>query len=109
MKARDIMTVPVITIGPDAPVRDIAALLFETRGIKRVPVLRRKKLVGIVSRANLVQALAVEPKNVGAQGAQTDDVIRKRLLTEVAHQSWWRRSLSNVIVTDGVVHYWGLL
>lgn len=107
-RAKDIMTRDVVSVVENTPITEIASL-FETRRIKRVPVLRRKKLVGIVSRANLVQALAVTAKSVGAHRLQTDDAIRSRLLSELAHQSWWRRSPSNVIVTDGVVHYWGLL
>lgn len=106
--AKDIMTRDVISVVEDTPVAEIASL-FESRRIKRVPVLRYKKLVGIVSRANLVQALAVKTKSLEAHRARTDNAIRRRLLSEVEHQSWWRRSPSNVIVTDGVVHYWGLL
>ena len=106
--ARDIMSRDVVVVVENTPITEIASL-FETRRIKRVPVLRRKKLVGIVSRANLVQALAVKTKGFEAHGAQTDGAIRRQLLSEVAHQSWWRRSPSKVIVTDGVVHYWGLL
>lgn len=106
--AKDIMTKDVVSVAESTPISKIASL-FESRGIRRVPVLRRKKLVGIVSRANLVQALAVQTESVGGRLAQTDDAIRNRLLSELAHQSWWRQSPLNVIVTDGVVHYWGVL
>ena len=58
--ARDIMAGPVITIGEDADVRDIARLLQCYR-IKRVPVIRDGRVVGIVSRADLVRAMAQEP------------------------------------------------
>ena len=107
-RAKDIMTRNVVSVVENTPITEIASL-FETRKIKRVPVLRRKKPVGIVSRANLVQALAVKSEGFETRRAQTDDAIRRQLLSEVGHQSWWRRTLSNVIVTDGVVHYWGLL
>lgn len=107
-RAKDIMTRDVVSVVEDTPIAEIASL-FETRRIKRVPVLRYKKLVGIVSRADLVQALAATTESAGGNRAQTDDAIRRRLLSELAHQSWWRRSPSNVIVTDGIVHYWGLL
>jgi redox-sensitive bicupin YhaK (pirin superfamily)/CBS domain-containing protein len=58
-RARDIMTREVQTVAPDTPVEEIAAVLEERR-IKRVPVLQAGRVVGIVSRSNLVQALAVE-------------------------------------------------
>jgi len=63
-------------------------------------------LVGIVTRANLVQALAVGRKGPKVQRALGDDAIRTRLLRELGTQAWWRAD-SNVIVSDGVVHYWG--
>jgi CBS domain-containing protein len=107
-RAKDIMTRDVVSVVENTPITEIASL-FETRGIRRVPVLRRKELVGIVSRANLVQALAAKAKGAKARSAPTDDAIRGRLLSELARQPWWRRRSSNVIVTDGVVHYWGLL
>ena len=106
-RAQDIMTREVATVAPDTPVAEIATLL-EARGIKRVPVLHCGRLVGIVSRANLVQALAVKASFPEAAGGG-DDAIRSRLLAELERQSWWRSVVSNVIVTDGVVHYWGAL
>ena len=56
-RAGDVMTTPVITVEDDAPLQDLADL-FEENGIKRAPVVRDGKLVGIVSRADLVRALA---------------------------------------------------
>ena len=56
-KVADIMTRNVVTATPDTPLGEIAALL-ERHHIKRVPVVRNGKVVGIVSRANLIQALA---------------------------------------------------
>jgi CBS domain-containing protein len=59
-RARDVMTRQVVSIASDAPLAE-AADLFAARGIKRVPVMRRGELVGIVSRADLVRALARMP------------------------------------------------
>ena len=56
-KAKDVMTRQVISVSPDTSLQEIADLL-EKHGIKRVPVIENGRLVGIVSRANLVQALA---------------------------------------------------
>ncbi|HXV09508.1 MAG TPA: CBS domain-containing protein [Burkholderiales bacterium] len=104
--ARDIMTREVTTIMPETPVAEIATLL-ESRAIKRVPVMRDEQLIGIVSRANLVQALAgMRPAAVRVT-PPADQAIRGRLQAELERQSWWREAASNVIVTDGVVHYFG--
>jgi CBS-domain-containing membrane protein len=107
-RARDIMTRDVITVGEDTPIGEIAAVL-ETHRIKRVPVVRGERLVGIVSRANLVQALAARPRTGKTPRAKDDGAIRRQLLAELERQPWWLSSASNVIVTDGVVHYWGLI
>lgn len=108
--ARDVMTREVVSVAPDAPIAEIASLL-EAHGVKRVPVLRDGRLVGIVSRANLIQALAVKarPASRGAKRAGSDEAIRARLIAELEDQSWWRRGSSNVIVTGGVVHYSGTI
>jgi CBS domain-containing protein len=105
-RARDIMTRDVVTITPDTPIAEIATLL-ESRGIKRVPVMRDGQLVGIVSRANLVQALAGMRTAAIRVTPPADQAIRGRLKAELERQSWWRQLTSNVIVTDGVVHYFG--
>ena len=104
-RARDIMTRDVVSVTPDAPIAEIATLL-EKRGIKRVPVLQDGKLVGIVSRSNLVQALAVKGRSMN-MGDAGDGAIRARLSAELERHPWWRSTTSNVIVTDGVVHYFG--
>lgn len=106
--ARDVMTRDVETIAPDTALKAIAALL-ESRGIKRVPVMRDHELVGIVSRANLVQALAGMPAASTQITPPVDQAIRGRLQAELGHQQWWRANASNVIVTDGVVHYFGTI
>ena len=91
---------------PDTPVAEIATLL-ESHGIKRVPVMHDGQLVGIVSRANLVQALAGMREAAARVTPPADQAIRGRLKAELERQSWWGRAASNVIVTDGVVHYFG--
>lgn len=81
----EIMTREVIAVTEETDLDEIADLL-ETNRIKRVPVVREGKVVGIVSRANLVRALAavkIEP----ATGAEADDyTIRGKLLTELRAQ-----------------------
>ena len=103
-KVKDIMTRDVISVTETTPVADIAVLL-ETNRIKRVPVVRDGKLVGIVSRANLVRALAMTITQ--ASGTEADDLsIRDKLLAELKAQRWAEVSPANVTVKDGVVHLW---
>lgn len=106
-RARDIMTRDVVSVAPDTGLAEIATLL-EKRRIKRVPVLSEGKLVGIVSRANLVQAIAATRPASSRVTPPLDSAIRGRLLAELGHQSWWAGPNSQVIVMDGVVHYWGV-
>lgn len=106
-QARDVMTREVVSVAPDTSAAEIANLL-ESRGIKRVPVLRGERLIGIVSRANLIQALAVDKRSRRPARPSDDNTIRERLLVELEQQPWWRTA-SSLIVTDGIVHYWGIL
>ncbi len=104
-KVTDVMTRNVLSVVEETPVADIAVLL-ETNRIKRVPVLRDGKLVGIVSRANLVRALAMTITQ-SASGAEAGDrTIRDKLLAELKAQKWAEVSPANVTVKDGVVHLW---
>ena len=103
-KVKDLMTRDVVSVIETTPVADIAVLL-ETHRIKRVPVVREGRLVGIVSRANLVRALAMtinEPSTIEAD----DRTIRERLLAELKAQKWAEVAPANVTVKDGVVHLW---
>jgi CBS domain-containing protein len=102
---KDVMTRDVISVTDTTPLADIAILL-EANRIKRVPVVRDGKLVGIVSRANLVRALAMSTSEPSS-GAEVDDrTIRDELLAELKAQKWAEISPANVTVKDGVVHLW---
>jgi len=100
------MTRDVIVATPDTPLRQIAALL-EKNGIKRVPIVSNGKLVGIVSRANLVQALASARKEIKAAAATSDRMVREELLSRLRAEPWAKTSRLNVIVHDGTVELWG--
>ncbi|MGZ3410804.1 MAG: CBS domain-containing protein [Xanthobacteraceae bacterium] len=101
----DIMTRKVVTASPDISVRDIAALL-EKNGIKRVPIVKDGKLVGIVSRANLIQALASVP--VQPAKSVDDKTLREQIMANISAKSWARPSLINALVHDGTVELWGV-
>jgi predicted transcriptional regulator len=102
-----VMTTEVVSAAEDTPLSEIAALL-ERKRIKRVPILRHGKLVGVVSRSNLIQALASVIGN-GEETDKRDLEIRHELLARLEQQSWTGFGSRNVIVTGGVVHLWGLV
>ncbi len=81
------MTRDVITVTETTELDEIANLL-ETKRIKRVPVVRDGKLVGIVSRANLVRALAAVKSPPSADADTDDRTIRRKLLAELQGQEW---------------------
>jgi CBS-domain-containing membrane protein len=104
--AKDIMTTPVISVGPATMVSEIAKTL-ERHRIKRVPVVHDNKLLGIVSRSNLLQALAAA--DVSRPSVNDDRAIREQLLAELQKQHWVHMGLKNVVVQDGVVSLWGMV
>src|SRR6516225_4215805 len=104
-KVTDVMTRDVLSVTETTSVANIA-LLLETNRIKRVPVVRDGKLVGIVSRANLVQALAMTIDEPSSSADADDRTIREKLLVELKAQRWAEVSPANVTVKDGVVHLW---
>lgn len=107
-QAKDFMTRQVISVTEDTPVQQIASI-FAARDVRRIIVLRQQQLVGILTRANLVQALALNAQASPAPRVQSDEGIRVRLLSELEAQSWWRPGQSTAFVRDGVVHYQGLV
>lgn len=108
MKAEEIMTRDVVTVSGDTPTWEIAELL-ERKKIKRVPVLEAGTVTGIVSRANLLQALAAQREKIQAAPSGGDRGLRDAVLECLQGQSWTDLTHLNVVVLDGVVHYWGLV
>ncbi len=105
-KASEIMSREVVTVNEDAQLGDIAELL-EIRRIKRVPVLRDGKLVGIVSRANLLHGLAARREEVGPAPSSDDRTIRETIIETVRQEGWVTHGTLNVLVDNGVVELWG--
>ncbi|HME27746.1 MAG TPA: CBS domain-containing protein [Acetobacteraceae bacterium] len=105
-KASEIMTHDVVTVADTMPIAEVAHLL-ETRRIKRVPVTRDGRLVGIVSRRNLLQALATR---LSTPPVTADDrTIRDAFYTELRRQTWAiTPGAINAVVAEGVVHLWGV-
>jgi CBS domain-containing protein len=108
---KDVMTPDVISVTDTTELAEIAMLL-ETKRIKRVPVVRDGKLVGIVSRANLVRALAAANSEPATNADSDDRTIRQKLLSELKGQEWFKMQnwskiwAADVLVRDRVVHFW---
>jgi CBS domain-containing protein len=105
-RVAEIMTPEPLTITEDTPLAEIVQLM-ERRNVKRLPVTRGDKVVGIVSRANLLQAVASLAHEVPDPTAD-DDHIRSRIIEAIEKNDWSPLSLS-VIVRDGVVHLSGII
>ena len=104
-KVSDVMTRSVIAAAPHTPLHEIATSM-EKNGVKRLPVLENGLLVGIVSRSNLLQAVASGRKLI--EITPSDKAIRDRILTSLKAQPWAHTGLLNVTVSDGVVDLWGI-
>ncbi len=104
-KVGDVMTPEPYTIGEDASLDEVVHLM-ERHRIKRLPVTRDGKLVGIISRANLLHALAsIAP--AAAPVSEDDAAVRDRVLTALSKQRW--AFALNVVVKNGVVELWGTI
>jgi CBS domain-containing protein len=101
--AADVMTTEVVTVSERTPLERIATLL-ERHRIKRVPVVRGAKLVGIVSRANLLHGLAA--RKPGPAPAASDRTVQARVMEEMRRANV-DPTLVSVVVSKGVVHLWG--
>lgn len=104
-RAADVMTREVLTVGEEAELAEIATLL-ENRRIKRVPVVRDGKATGIVSRANLLQGLASEPR-AASPPTMNDEALRERIMAEL-DSAGVPTQYVNVVVGTDAVHLWGL-
>jgi CBS domain-containing protein len=105
-KVSEVMTTDPITVVEDATLEQIVTSM-ETNGVKRLPVMRGDKTVGIVSRANLLQAVASLAREIPDPTAD-DDHIRSRIIAAIEKNDWSPFGL-NVIVRDGIVHLSGVI
>lgn len=106
-KVHEVMTPDPVTVTEDTLLEDIVRLM-EKRQIKRLPVMRGQEVVGIVSRANLLHALASiarETKPI----EQSDEAIRAQLVAELSKESWAPVAMINPMVREGVVELWGTI
>jgi CBS-domain-containing membrane protein len=105
-KVEDVMTQDPVTVGEETPLEDLVRLM-EKNDIKRLPVLSGKRLVGIVTRSNLLQAVATLAHEIPDPTAD-DDHIRERI-TRAVNATDWRPIGFEVSVRNGVVHLHGII
>jgi len=104
-KVAEVMTPDPLTVGENDSLETVVKLMERGR-IKRLPVMRDGRMVGIISRANLLHALASLARETPP--ATTDDAaIRDRILAALAKQHW--AFGINVVVKDGVAEIWGTI
>jgi CBS domain-containing protein len=106
-KVSDVMTHEVRTVPPDAPLEQ-AVRLMERHNIKRVLVVDNGKVIGIVTRANLLHAMASFAHEI-AQLSAEDSAIRERLLAELKAQPWAPVTPIDITVRNGVVQLSGVI
>jgi len=102
MRARDVMTSPVITVAEDTSLETVATL-FERHRIKRVPVLSDGRLVGLVSRTDLLKVFLRTPLEPAVRG----DAEIAADVHAAMEEAGVRTELLDILVTDGTVHLSG--
>ncbi|HEY2527766.1 MAG TPA: CBS domain-containing protein [Xanthobacteraceae bacterium] len=106
-KVRDVMTRDVRTVTPDASLEDVVRIM-ERHNIKRVPVVEQDKVVGIITRANLLHAMASYAHEIAPSSAE-DTTIRDRFFAELENQPWAPITAVDVAVRNGVVRLSGII
>src|SRR5215467_10120551 len=106
-RVEEVMTREPVTVTEGAALDEVVRIM-ERRRIKRLPVVRSNQVVGIVSRANMLHALA-SLATAASPPANTDMAIRQQLLAEFDKQTWAPAALIDVVVKDGAVELWGTI
>jgi CBS-domain-containing membrane protein len=102
----EVMTRRVISISPSLPIESAAAVLDQLK-IRRLPVIENGRLVGIISRGDLVKALAAMPAPAAAP--TTDDALVREMRERLGREPWVSNRGIVVHAQDGVLSLWGLV
>jgi len=105
-KVEDVMTRDPVFVQEDTPLDELVHLM-EKHDVHRLPVMRGKTLAGVVTRSNLLQAVASIAREMTAPTA-ADDLIRDRIIQTIGTMSWAPNSLQ-VVVRNGIVHLYGVV
>lgn len=106
-RVEEVMTSAPIAVEHDASLEDIVSLM-EQKHIKRVPVLQRGALVGIVTRADLLRALLAAPGTASPENPN-DLRIAAAIEADLKKQSWMPGSSVRLKVSHGVVELGGII
>ncbi len=111
-RVSEIMTRDVITASEEASLHDIAGL-FLKHGIKRVPIVGKHGVIGIVSRTDLLQALISVGLDAYTHAApdarEENERLRSAVMAVLLREGWARVQRSDVVISSGVVHLWGMV
>jgi CBS domain-containing protein len=106
-RVRDVMTPEVIAVPSDAKLETIVEVMEEHR-IKRVAVTENQRVVGVISRADLLRALVGRSRAAGPVTVD-DRTIRETILDSLEQQGWAPMTTVNVVVNQGIVDLWGTI
>jgi CBS domain-containing protein len=102
---RDVMTEDVLSISEGAPLTDVVSTMEKHR-IKRLPVTADGRVVGVVSRSDLLRAL-IGRARIAEPVAGDDSSIRIAIMNALEAQPWAPTTTLNVSVAGGIVDLWG--
>jgi CBS domain-containing protein len=111
-RVADVMTKDVATVSEDTSLHEIADLMLKL-GIKRVPIVSRNAVVGIVSRVDLLRALVSVGLDaytrVAPAAENADEALRAAVIGVLVRMGWSDVSRSDVVISRGTVHLWGMV
>ena len=107
LRAGDVMTRQVTHVDEDTTLAQVVEMM-EKHNVKRLPVLAHGELVGIVSRRDMLRALAWQAAPMPPP-PESDAAIRAIMNDVLKNEEWAMSAIVNVIVSEGVVHLWGVI
>lgn len=105
LKAQDVMTRFIVSVSKTASLSEVAEVL-DTHRIRQVPVMEGGKLMGMISRADLVRKLA-EVRVAAPARRPENGALQKAIWDQIKAQPWLKSAYMNLAVKDGVVELWG--
>jgi CBS-domain-containing membrane protein len=106
-RVEEVMSRDIVSVDEETPLVEVVRLM-ERHRVKRLPVLRDGKVVGIVSRTDLLDAFArIAP--AASTSPRDDGAVRAQLRHDIEDQAWAPRASVEFVIEDGVVHLWGTI